>query len=177
MAAIVTTTRSNTTPDRLGYAFADSPLGRLLVACSDEGITWVSFADSDSAALDELADRFPGTVIEPASEPQVRWIDDALATVTSPNREPRAPLDLRGTEFQQAVWESLRAIPAGETRSYADVARSIGRPTAVRAVARACGANPVAILVPCHRVIGSDGSLTGYASGLARKRALIEREG
>ncbi|MBE0417672.1 MAG: methylated-DNA--[protein]-cysteine S-methyltransferase [Coriobacteriia bacterium] len=99
------------------------------------------------------------------------------ASVEDPATPVDVPLDLRGTRFQLAVWEALTEIPAGSTASYSELAKRIGRPTAVRAVAGACGANPVGVVVPCHRVIGADGSLTGYASGIERKRALLEREG
>jgi len=164
-------------PERIGYEFADTSVGRLLVAFSDDGLVWLSFADSDAEALDALSHRFPRAVVSPDEGTHQRWVADAVASVESPaTRALRAPLDLRGTTFQRAVWDALLDIPAGQTRSYGDVARAIGRPTAVRAVAQACGANPVALLVPCHRVIGSDGSLTGYASGLERKHQLLEHE-
>ena len=170
-------TRATGSGERIQYAFAESSFGPLLLARSSEGLVWLSFADSDEKELAALAKRLPRASLEPAT-PQEPWIAEAVQSAESlGRREGSAALDLRGTPFQQAVWDALLAIPFGETRSYADVARSIGRPTAVRAVAQACGANPVAIIVPCHRVVGSDGSLTGYASGLTRKRALLEREG
>src|SRR5690606_14894223 len=99
-----------------------------------------------------------------------------VAAVESPSRRVQMPLDPRGTPFQRLVWGELRRIPAGETASYAEVARRIGRPRSARAVARACGANPLAVVVPCHRVVGSDGALSGYRWGVERKRALLARE-
>jgi len=168
--------RSSASPERIVYAFADSSVGRILAAESDAGLVWLSFAENDTAALDELAHHCPRAELLPA-ENAARWLAPVVAAVDNPASPMQVPLDMRGTEFQRAVWEALLRIPAGETRSYSEIAREIGRPAAVRAVAQACGANPVALLVPCHRVIGADGSLTGYASGLDRKRQLLEREG
>ena len=165
------------TRERMQYSFAASSFGPLLLAQSSEGLAWLSFVDSEEQELAALAKHFPHADLELAA-PEEPWIAEGVRAAESLSRQTGlAPLDLRGTPFQRSVWDALLAIPFGETRSYADVARSIGRPTAVRAVAQACGANPVAIIVPCHRVVGSDGSLTGYASGLGRKRDLLEREG
>ena len=105
------------------------------------------------------------------------WVEGALEAIEHPHSAPELPIDVRGTAFQEAVWRELRRIPLGETRSYADIAKAVGQPDAVRAVGTANGSNPVAVLVPCHRVIRSDGSLGGYAGGLDRKRKLLSAEG
>lgn len=163
--------------ERIQYSFAASSLGSLLLAQSSQGLVWLSFVDSEEQELAALTRRFPNADLE-LSAPEEPWIAEVVRGAESLGREAGlTSLDLRGTPFQRSVWDALLTIPFGETSSYADVARSIRRPTAVRAVAQACGANPVAIIVPCHRVVGSDGSLTGYASGLERKRELLEREG
>jgi AraC family transcriptional regulator of adaptative response/methylated-DNA-[protein]-cysteine methyltransferase len=151
------------TSERISYAFADTSVDRILVAMSEAGVAEVSFVVTDEQALDATA--------------RAEWVAAAVSHVETPLDATPVPIDMRGTDFQRSVWDALRKIPAGETRSYAEVARAIGRPTAFRAVAQACGANPVGIVVPCHRVIGSDGSLTGFASGLEHKRQLLAREG
>lgn len=171
-------------PRSLDFAFADTTFGRLLLARTSKGLAWLSFVDEgqDEAALAQLARRFPSSELVRTPESSAFWVTEAVAEAESlgklaaSGRPRRAGLDMHGTPFQRSVWDALLAIPFGETRSYAEIARAIGKPTAVRAVAQACGANPVAIICPCHRVIGSDGSLTGYASGLDRKRDLLARE-
>jgi AraC family transcriptional regulator, regulatory protein of adaptative response / methylated-DNA-[protein]-cysteine methyltransferase len=147
-------------------------LGPLLVAATDEGLCRVSFEDT----ADDLARRFPNATIVPGDEPLAALAARVVATVEEPGAAHDLPLDVRGTAFQEAVWRALRAIPAGETVSYADLAVAAGRPGATRAAGSACGANPVAVVVPCHRVLRSDGSGGGYAWGLDRKRALLLRE-
>lgn len=158
------------------YEIVDTSLGRLLVAVSDEGVCEASFGDDDVALIEATARRFPDADLELAGERAHEFALAFAAAAENPSAPVDIPLDLRGTRFQVAVWEALREIPPGSTVSYGELARSIGRPTAVRAVAGACGANPVGVVVPCHRVIGADGSLTGYASGIERKRVLLERE-
>lgn len=155
------------------YAIADSALGPMLVAATDKGICRLSF-DEDEAAL---AQRFPKAAILPDDGTIAAWVDGALRAVNAPLSMPDLPLDVAGTAFQEAVWQELRRIPPGETRSYADIAAAVGKPDAVRAAGTANGANNVAVLIPCHRVIRSDGSLGGYAYGLDRKRRLLEAEG
>jgi len=174
--------RAKAAPERIRYAFADSSFGPLLLARSEQGLAWLSFVTSEEKESAELKRRFPGAELERADALREPWVAETVAEAESLGREGVSaaaafPLGLRGTPFQRSVWDALLAIPSGQTRSYSEVARSIGRPKAVRAVAQACGANPVAIIVPCHRVIGADGSLTGYASGLDRKRDLLAREG
>ena len=157
-------------------AFADCPFGRLLVGATDTGVCFIGFAEPDDALMGDLRRRFPKaqvTLDDPALAETVRAVVDFL-------REPKQaldlPLDLRGTAFQQRVWRTLCAIPAGETRTYAQLAEMAGNPKAIRAVARSCAVNPVSLAVPCHRVIGSDGGLTGYRWGVPRKQALLAAE-
>ncbi|MBW6468632.1 MAG: methylated-DNA--[protein]-cysteine S-methyltransferase [Coriobacteriia bacterium] len=159
------------------YEILDTSLGRLLVAVSARGVCEASFGDDDVALLAATVRRFPDADLELADERAHTIALAFAAAVEDPAAPVDVPLELRGTRFQLAVWEALTEIPAGATVSYGELARSIGRPTAVRAVAQACGANPVGVVVPCHRVVGADGSLTGYASGIDRKRVLLEREG
>jgi AraC family transcriptional regulator of adaptative response/methylated-DNA-[protein]-cysteine methyltransferase len=161
---------------QIGYAVGDCPLGKLLIATTPRGLCSVILGDSDKELARQLRAQFPLAKIQP--EPRLASM---LAQVVSQFSEHPAtldlPLDLRATAFQMRVWEALRHIPRGETRSYAQLAASLGQPTAVRAVARACATNPVAVVVPCHRVIGSNGKLTGYRWGVERKKKLLEIEG
>lgn len=170
----------NADSETIRYAFVESIRGRLLVALSDRGVVWVAFADDgdESTALDGLGAAFRGARLEPAGDQDAPWVAAIVRHGDTPSDPgPQPELDLRGTPFQREVWDALLSIPPGETRTYREVAEQVGRPTAYRAVAQACGANPVGIVVPCHRVIGSDGSLTGYAGGLHHKRELLEAEG
>ena len=165
------------TPETIRYATTATSLGRLLVACTERGVCAVSLGNDDAALLADLAARFPGATIEHSSAEECH-IAEIAAAVEDPSRGVSdVALDLRGTPFQVEVWSALTRIPAGTTITYGELARRVERPKAVRAVAQACGANPVGVIVPCHRVIGANGSLTGFASGLDRKRALLEREG
>ncbi|HTW26131.1 MAG TPA: bifunctional DNA-binding transcriptional regulator/O6-methylguanine-DNA methyltransferase Ada [Acetobacteraceae bacterium] len=157
-------------------AFADSPFGRLLLGATARGVCFLGFGEPDEALLGDLRRRFPGAAIEPDDAGLATHLRTVLAFMAEPAAALDLPLDLRGTAFQRRVWEALCRIPPGETRSYAAVAAAIGQPRAVRAVARSCATNPVSLAVPCHRVVGRDGSLTGYRWGIARKRALLEQE-
>jgi AraC family transcriptional regulator of adaptative response/methylated-DNA-[protein]-cysteine methyltransferase len=159
-------------------AFAETSLGRMAIAATKRGVCLVALADTDAELLAEIAMRFPSAIGAPADSQTQAWADTVAALVEDPAAADSAglPLDVRGTAFQQQVWAALRTIPAGTTTTYARLAEMIGRPAAVRAVATACGANPVAVIVPCHRVIGADGSLRGYRWGIERKRALLDRE-
>lgn len=155
---------------------ADSPFGRLLVGATDKGVCFIGFAEPDEALLGDLRRRFPRAQVvtdDAALAGTVRAVLDFLA---EPKQALDLPLDLRGTAFQQRVWRALTRIPPGETRTYAELADMIGNPRAVRAVARSCATNPVSLAVPCHRVVGSDGNLTGYRWGVPRKQALLARE-
>jgi AraC family transcriptional regulator, regulatory protein of adaptative response / methylated-DNA-[protein]-cysteine methyltransferase len=148
-------------------------LGSILLAATDRGICRLSFDEDES----ELRHHFPNATIETGGAAMADLVNSAVAAVADPANMPTLPLDVAGTAFQQAVWDELRRIPTGETRSYAQIAAAVGKPDAVRATGSANGANNVAVLIPCHRVIRTDGSLGGYAYGLERKRELLRREG
>jgi len=169
----------------ISYAITDSPLGRMLVATTDRGVCAVRFGDSDRELESGLRQEFPKADITADNQRLRSAISTLLAELEGKNlggtngnasAHPDLPLDVRATAFQWRVWKALREIPRGFTRSYAEIARAIRQPTAVRAVARACATNPVAVLIPCHRVVRSDGEPGGYRWGAARKRALLERE-
>ena len=158
--------------ETIRWALADTWLGRMLVAATDKGICRLSF-DEDEA---DLHGRFPNATIEPGGAGLQDLLDRAVAAVEAPERPHDLPLDVRGTAFQEAVWRELGRIPPGETLSYAALAARAGNPGAVRAAGTACGANHIAILIPCHRARRGDGSPGGYAYGLDRKARLVERE-
>ncbi|MFZ5704774.1 MAG: bifunctional DNA-binding transcriptional regulator/O6-methylguanine-DNA methyltransferase Ada [Pseudomonadota bacterium] len=158
------------------YATADCSLGRVLAAASERGICAILMGDQDAPLVADLHRRFPNAAISEAGEAFRETLDAVVAMIEEPARGMALPLDIRGTAFQQRVWQALRAIPSGETRSYAEVAQAIGEPRASRAVAAACAANAIAVAVPCHRVLRSDGSITGYRWGPDRKRRLLARE-
>ena len=157
-------------------AFADCPFGRLLVGATEHGVCFVGFAEPDAALEGDLRRRFPHAELVRDDPGLAETVAAVLRFIDEPRAGLALPLDLRGTAFQLRVWQALCRIPAGETRSYADLAAMIGSPRAARAVARGCATNPVALAVPCHRVVGRDGDLTGYRWGVPRKRALLERE-
>jgi AraC family transcriptional regulator of adaptative response/methylated-DNA-[protein]-cysteine methyltransferase len=158
------------------YVVVPSPLGRLLVAGTPRGVCAVKLGDTRRALEDNLRREYPEAAIARGSETFREWVEAVVAHLEG--RAPRRdlPLDVRGTAFQWTVWRHLQSIPYGATESYSEVARRIGAPTAVRAVARACATNPVCLVVPCHRVVQKDGGLGGYRWGLERKRALLDRE-
>jgi AraC family transcriptional regulator of adaptative response/methylated-DNA-[protein]-cysteine methyltransferase len=158
--------------ETIRWTIAATSLGPLLVAATARGLCRVSF-DEDEAAL---RGRFPAATLVPGDADLAALADRAVAQVESPGRDHDLPLDVRGTAFQEAVWQALTRIPAGETRSYAQLAAMAGAPGADRAAGTACGANGIAVLVPCHRVLRSDGGIGGYAYGAERKRALLARE-
>ena len=151
----------------------DSPLGKMLIASTSKGICRLTFDDSE-ASLRRL---FPNATIVQDDGGLKELVEGALTAIERPSAAPNLPIDVAGTAFQEAVWRELRKIPLGETRSYAEIAAAIGQPKAVRAVGTANGDNHVAVLIPCHRVIRSDGTLGGYAGGLDRKRKLLAAEG
>lgn len=159
------------------FAVADCSLGSVLVAATAKGVCAILLGDDPDALVRDLQDRFPKAALtgdDPAFDATVA---QAVGLVERPGQAVPLPLDIGGTVFQQRVWQALRAIPAGSTASYGDIARAIGEPAAVRAVARACGANALAVAIPCHRVVRSDGGLSGYRWGVERKRELLTREG
>jgi AraC family transcriptional regulator, regulatory protein of adaptative response / methylated-DNA-[protein]-cysteine methyltransferase len=155
------------------WAIAETTLGPMLIAATDKGICRLSFDEGEA----EVRARFPKADVIPADAAMKPWIVGAVQAVENPQAMPNLPLDLDGTPFQKAVWAELQRIPPSETRTYAQVAAAVGKPKAIRAAGTANGANRVAVLIPCHRVIGSDGTLHGYAYGLERKRELLRREG
>jgi AraC family transcriptional regulator of adaptative response/methylated-DNA-[protein]-cysteine methyltransferase len=157
-------------------AYADCAFGRLLVGATTRGICFLGFAEPADALMGDLRARFPRAVLQPDDEGLARTLQHVLAFLDEPAAALSLPLDLRGTAFQQRVWAALCTIPAGETRTYAQVAQMIGAPKAVRAVARSCATNPVSLAVPCHRVVGKTGDLTGYRWGIPQKRALLAAE-
>lgn len=157
-------------------AFADCPFGRLLVGATDKGVCFIGFAEPDDALMGDLRQRFPRAAVVADDAALAETVRAVLAFLEEPRHALDLPLDLRGTAFQQRVWRTLCMIPPGETRTYAQLASMVGNPAAVRAVARSCATNPVSLAVPCHRVIGSDGGLTGYRWGVPRKRELLQRE-
>ncbi len=158
------------------YATATCSMGMVLVATTAKGICAIFLGDDPEALVRELQVRFaPSDDIE-ADQRLARLAATVAAFVESPAAPPDLTLDIRGTRFQRRVWQALTSIPAGTTASYAEIARRIGAPKAVRAVAQACGANAIAVAIPCHRIVRSDGSLSGYHWGPERKRMLLQRE-
>lgn len=158
------------------YTIAPCSLGRVLVAATERGISAVYMGDRDSSLAAALRKEYPRAEIRRASGEHSKWAREIVRHLAGSNPRLDLPTDVVATAFQKRVWEALRSIPLGATRTYSEVARSIGRPRAVRAVARACATNPAAIVVPCHRVVRSDGTLGGYRWGLERKKLLLEQE-
>ena len=158
------------------FAVGEASLGAVLVAATDKGVCAIMLGDDPEALVRDLQDRFPNADFEGGDAEFERMVAQVVGLVEAPGQRLDLPLDIRGTAFQQKVWAALSAIPAGKTATYTEIARAIGQPTAVRAVAQACGANPLAIAIPCHRVVRADGDLSGYRWGVERKRKLIDRE-
>lgn len=158
------------------YATGDSTLGKILVASSERGVCAVFLGADEGTLATDLATIYPNARLDESGAAQKQLLAQVTALVEAPASGFDQPLDIGGTKFQQRVWQALREIPAGSTATYAEIAARIGQPDAVRAVASACAANVLAIAIPCHRVIKSDGTLSGYRWGIERKRALLERE-
>lgn len=156
----------------IAWTVADTRLGRLLVATTERGICRIAFDEAEA----DLATRFPKAALRPGGMELDSLVQSVVRGIEGSPPSRRLPLDVRGTAFQEKVWHALSRIPPGQTRSYAAIAAEIGRPRAVRAVGAACGANPTAVAIPCHRAVRSDGGLGGYAWGLKRKRALLNAE-
>ncbi len=164
---------------KIHYTITDSPLGRLLVAATEKGISALYLGESDASLESSLRKEYPRAEISADGNKSDRlksWLEKILAHLRGKQPDLDLPTDVQATAFQRRVWQELRRIPFGSTRTYTQVARSIGKPAAVRAVARACATNPVSVVVPCHRVVREDGALAGYRWGLDRKQMLIERE-
>jgi AraC family transcriptional regulator of adaptative response/methylated-DNA-[protein]-cysteine methyltransferase len=158
------------------YACTDSPLGRMLIAATDRGVCSIQFARSDGELMEGLKREFPFAVRKPDDGRLHAWVDAVLSKMAGKELNAALPLDIRATAFQRRVWTYLQSIPFGTTRSYGQVAKAIGRPTASRAVARACATNPVAVAIPCHRVVREDGNISGYRWGVGRKKTLLAME-
>ncbi|MFK8079785.1 MAG: bifunctional DNA-binding transcriptional regulator/O6-methylguanine-DNA methyltransferase Ada [Granulosicoccus sp.] len=171
-----TTLRNGSSEVAIRYGFADTPFGLVIVAQTGKGVCAVLFGESREALVQDLATRFPKARLQYDE----KGVQVQLASVVKKIKKPQSliqiPLDIQGTVFQEKVWRALCDIAAGQTATYAQVAQAIGQPKAARAVAKACAANPVAVLVPCHRVVRGDGSLSGYRWSIERKRALLETE-
>ena len=159
------------------YSISDSPLDKMLVATTEVGLCAISFGLLESELEDDLAARFPLATLRREQAGLGSVVQEVLTQLTEHPVALDLPLDVRATAFQKRVWTALQQIPRGETRSYAQIAESLGQPTAARAVARACSQNPVAVVIPCHRVVGKSGRLTGYRWGLQRKQDLLAMEG
>ncbi len=178
-------TRLGMTPDtyrrggqgmRITYDIVDSPLGRLLVGATGHGVCSVGLDNSDAALETWLADEFPNAEIQRDGASLRQWIKAILEHIDGQQGTPDLPVNVNGTDFQRRVWDVLRLIPYGSTRTYSEVACLVGKPSAPRAAARACAVNPAAVLIPCHRVIRKDGGLGGYRWGIERKEALLAKE-
>lgn len=168
--------RAGGTNEEIKFAVGESSLGAILVASSNKGVVSILLGDDPDALVRDLQDRFPKARLVGADRDYEALVARVVGFVEAPGIGLDLPLDVRGTAFQQRVWQVLQEIPVGETVSYIEVARRVGSPKAVRAVAGACAANNLAVAIPCHRVVRQDGELSGYAWGVERKRALIEKE-
>ena len=162
--------------EEIRFAIGESSLGTILVASSRQGVTAILLGDDPDELIRDLQDRFPKARLIGADRDYEDLVAQVVGLIEAPRIGVDLPLDVRGTAFQQRVWQALRAVPAGTTASYAEIAQRIGAPQSVRAVAGACAANNIAVAIPCHRVVRSDGGLSGYAWGVERKRELLDRE-
>jgi AraC family transcriptional regulator, regulatory protein of adaptative response / methylated-DNA-[protein]-cysteine methyltransferase len=158
------------------FAVGECSIGSVLVALSPKGVCAILLGDDPDALGRDLQDRFPQANLIGGDAGFEELVAKVVGLVEAPSVGLDLPLDIRGTAFQQRVWQALREIPAGRTASYTDIARRIGEPKAVRGVAQACGANKIAVAIPCHRVLRNDGALSGYRWGVERKRALLDKE-
>ncbi len=165
-------------PQSVRFCVSDCWLGKVLVGATPVGVCAIFFGREAAQLQAQLRQRFPDAELQAADDHAefARWVDQVLEYIDAPHQDFPLPLDVAGTAFQQRVWTALREVPAGRTASYAQIAAAIGQPSATRAVAGACGANPVAVAVPCHRIVRQDGKLSGYRWGVSRKRALLDRE-
>ena len=163
-------------PGELRFAVGECSLGWVLVAGSDQGVRAILLGDAPESLVQELTRRFPRAHLIRADDELGGSLAKVVGLVEAPGQTLDLLLDLRGTAFQQRVWQALRDIPVGQTSSYADIADRIGAPKSIRAVAQACAANALAVAIPCHRVVRRDGGLSGYRWGVERKRALLQRE-
>lgn len=165
-----------TAREEIQFAIGESSLGFILMALSETGLCAVLIGNNQKKLIKELQTRFPNANFNQNGSKVIKLLPQLLRCAENPRQNVDFPLDQRGTPFQKSVWNALRKIPPGKTLSYRDVAIAIGLPKTARAVALACAANPIAVIVPCHRVVRSDGSLSGYRWGVEIKRSLLERE-
>jgi AraC family transcriptional regulator of adaptative response/methylated-DNA-[protein]-cysteine methyltransferase len=168
--------RSGGSGNVIRFAVGQCSFGSILVAATSKGVCAIEFGDDPERLVRALQDRFPKAQLLGGDKEFERLVAQVIGFVETPARGLDLPLDIRGTAFQQRVWKAIREIPAGSTASYRDLAKRIGAPKAVRAVAQACGANGIAVAIPCHRVVRTDGAVSGYRWGIERKRALLDRE-
>jgi AraC family transcriptional regulator, regulatory protein of adaptative response / methylated-DNA-[protein]-cysteine methyltransferase len=168
--------RAGGTGETIRFAISQCSLGAILVAATDKGICAITLGDDPERLLRDFQDRFPKAQLIGGDPDFEQWVAKVIGFVERPALGLDLPLDVRGTAFQQRVWQALRAIPLGGTASYAEIAVRIGAPKAVRAVAQACASNPIAVAIPCHRVVHQSGALSGYRWGVERKRALLQKE-
>jgi AraC family transcriptional regulator of adaptative response/methylated-DNA-[protein]-cysteine methyltransferase len=168
--------RAGGASETIRFAVGQCSLGAILVASSTKGVVAILLGDDPDSLIHDLETRFPNATLTGDDAAYQSLIAQVVGLIETPHQPTDLALDIRGTAFQQRVWHALRAIPPGQTATYADIARAIGAPTATRAVAGACAANKIALAIPCHRVIRTDGSLSGYRWGTARKRRLLEQE-
>ena len=160
----------------IAYTLVDSPLGRLLVAATHKGVCAVSFGDDDATLEQSLVYEYPAATITRDGVDICEWVNAILRYLDGQQPSLDLPIDVQTTAFRWRVWKHLQTIPRGSTRSYSEIARELGQPQAARAVAQACATNPVAVIVPCHRVVHANGDPTGYRWGQARKQQLLEQE-
>jgi len=171
-----TTFRARGAGESIRFAVGDCSLGVVLVAATDKGVCAIMLGDDPEALVRDLQDRFGNARLIGADQAFEQWVAKVIGFVEAPALGLDLPLDVRGTAFQQRVWQALREIPAGQTASYTEIAARIGAPQAVRAVAHACASNAIAVAIPCHRVVRQSGALSGYRWGVKRKHALLDRE-
>jgi len=168
--------RSGGTGASIRFAVGECSLGAILVAATDKGVCAILLGDDPDRLVRDLQDRFPRARLIGGDRGFAHLVAEVVGFVERPALGLELPLDVRGTAFQRRVWQALREIPVGATASYRDIAERVGAPKAVRAVARACASNVIAVAIPCHRVVRTDGALSGYRWGVQRKRALLARE-
>lgn len=161
---------------RIEFEVGDHVLGKVFVAGTAQGVSFLALGDDVQEMVRELKHDYPGAEVAEWKGPSERWLPAVLQAIAEPDRATEVPLDVKGTEFQSRVWKALQEIPPGETRTYSGLAADLGNPKATRAVARACATNRVSVLIPCHRVVGVSGDLTGYRWGKERKAALLASE-
>lgn len=158
------------------YVFIETPLGQILMAGTERGVCFIQFGNSKEELIRLLMKEFPAAEVIPHTNELTDWVNQLEDYFSGKPEKLQIPLDVQNTDFRLRVWHELQKIPFGEKRSYSDIAKNIGQPKAVRAVASACAANPVAIVTPCHRVVHEDGSISGYRWGIERKKAILEFE-